>query len=204
MSSTTVLFDLGNVLVRLNLERGLAHFRKLSERPLPSLEQSLLFFSDAALAFNRGELDSEGFLEELRRQLSLSASPEAIQAAWCDIFDPWPEMESLAERVLGAGHPAFLLSNTDPLHFRFLSARMPVLGRLTGLHLSYDARVMKPDPAYFRAAIERLSLAPERCAFVDDRPDNVEAARSVGIPSCVHTGDVRAVESFLRERGVAV
>jgi putative hydrolase of the HAD superfamily len=39
----------------------------------------------------------------------------------------------------------------------------------------------KPDPQAYLAAAAALKLAPEQCAFVDDLPENVQAARALGM-----------------------
>ncbi|SEG39487.1 putative hydrolase of the HAD superfamily [Nonomuraea solani] len=41
--------------------------------------------------------------------------------------------------------------------------------------------VAKPDRRIYEIAAERAGAAPERCLFVDDRLQNVEAARSLGM-----------------------
>lgn len=206
-----VLFDLGNVLVRLNMERGLARLRALAGPRASAglqLQYEQVFLSHSALAFNRGDLGPDAFLDFVRTQLDLAEAPrEALAAAWCDIFDLYPEMEALADEVLALGHPAYLASNTDPLHFAHLTPRMPLLGRLTGLHLSYEARLIKPDPDFFRAALARFGLEPQHCAYLDDRPEHVAAARGLGIPSHLHDfaeRGVRSARAFLRTQGVPV
>ncbi len=44
-----------------------------------------------------------------------------------------------------------------------------------------DTEGHKPDPAPYRLAAERLGVAPERCAAVEDSPDGVAAARAAGM-----------------------
>lgn len=39
----------------------------------------------------------------------------------------------------------------------------------------------KPNPAIYQLALERAGVPPERTAFLDDAPGNVEAARALGI-----------------------
>jgi HAD superfamily hydrolase (TIGR01509 family) len=39
----------------------------------------------------------------------------------------------------------------------------------------------KPDPAFFHAILTDLALEPQCCLFVDDRPENCEAAAAMGI-----------------------
>lgn len=206
MRPPTVLFDLGNVLVRLDFPRGLARLRRLAGSQAPgSLQSAELHFGAASAACNRGDLSPEAFIDSLVRELGAPRSPTlhaSLVEAWCDIFTPWPEMEALADEVLAAGHAAYLASNTDPLHFAFLQLQMPVLQRLSGLHLSYEARVMKPDPAFFEGLLSRFGLKAADCVYLDDRAEHVEAARSVGIRGALHDGDVAKARAFLRESGV--
>lgn len=207
MHSPIILFDLGNVLVHLDLPRGLGYLRRLAGSRAPAdLRGAEVFFGAPSLACNQGTLAPMDFLAALARQLQLPfpGAAEALRAAWCDIFTPWPEMEALADEVLAAGHRAYLASNTDPIHFAFLRERMPVLGRLDACFLSYEARLLKPDPEFFRALLAQHQLAASECVFLDDRPDNVAAAVSVGIRAEVHSGDVSRARAFLREAGVGI
>lgn len=206
MRQPSVLFDLGNVLVHLDFPRGLAHLRRLAgARAPPDLEAAALFLDDASLACNQGEATPDEFLATLAERLGDPELPRArLAEAWCDIFTPWPEMEALADEVLAAGHAAYLASNTDPLHVAFLSVQMPLLRRLTGLFLSYEARLLKPDPAYFRALLARFGLEARACVYLDDRPEHVEAARALGIRGLVHGGDAALARAFLKAQGVAL
>ena len=48
--------------------------------------------------------------------------------------------------------------------------------------LSYDEGFMKPDPAIYRLALDRLGLQPEECLYVGDGGSHeLEAARDIGM-----------------------
>lgn len=47
--------------------------------------------------------------------------------------------------------------------------------------LSCDVGVLKPDPTIFRIALERLGVPPADALFVDDRPENLDGAREIGM-----------------------
>ncbi len=205
MRDPVILLDLGNVLVKLDFARGLARLLRLAGPGAPAIsDPAQVFLAPAALAFNRGDLEPEAFLRSLAEHLDV---PEArlgeLSQAWSDIFDPWPEMESLADELL-ASHRVYLLSNTDALHLAYLLPRMPVLGRLSGLHLSFEARAIKPDQRFFELALRRWALDPARCLFIDDRSEHCAGARSAGIESWQHRGDVAELRKFLRSRGVQI
>ncbi|MBX6387284.1 MAG: HAD-IA family hydrolase, partial [Microbispora sp.] len=48
--------------------------------------------------------------------------------------------------------------------------------------------VAKPDPRIFEIAAERAGVPLGRCLFVDDRAENVEAARALGMTAVLFTG----------------
>ena len=49
--------------------------------------------------------------------------------------------------------------------------------------ISGDLGARKPDPKIYRLALDGLGAAPDECAFIDDSPDRVGAARELGINS---------------------
>ena len=62
-----------------------------------------------------------------------------------------------------------------------MRSALPYEDVLDGSFYSYELGAAKPDPAYFTHIVERLGVPPEQLLFVDDRADNVAAARSVGL-----------------------
>jgi HAD superfamily hydrolase (TIGR01509 family) len=91
-------------------------------------------------------------------------------------------VEKLAGRVkLG------LVSNTNAVHARFCRERLPVLARFDTLMMSHEVGLVKPDPAIYRTALDRLGAVPERSVFFDDIPAYVQAARSLGMHAEVFT-----------------
>ncbi|MYR95407.1 HAD-IA family hydrolase [Streptomyces sp. SID4937] len=47
-------------------------------------------------------------------------------------------------------------------------------------------RVAKPDPAIYRIAAERAGVPAERCLFVDDRQENIDAAVALGMTGALY------------------
>ena len=47
--------------------------------------------------------------------------------------------------------------------------------------ISCQVHVIKPDPAIYKALIEKYSLDPAECLFFDDMKANIEAAGKLGI-----------------------
>lgn len=59
--------------------------------------------------------------------------------------------------------------------------------------LSYQEKLVKPDPAIYHALLERYGLQPEECIFLDDTAVNIEAANQLGIHGIVFTTKEQAL-----------
>lgn len=61
--------------------------------------------------------------------------------------------------------------------------------------------VAKPDTRFFDRVLEQLELTPSQCLFIDDRADNVEAARGLGIVSCLHQSPTKTLQFLQAQLG---
>ncbi len=52
--------------------------------------------------------------------------------------------------------------------------------------ISAEEGLAKPDPRFYLLAAERFGVRPEEAVFVDDLPENIEAARKVGMRAFLH------------------
>jgi 2-haloacid dehalogenase len=91
-------------------------------------------------------------------------------------------VEVLAELRAG-GVSCYALSNMERESWQRRLQLYDFLSWFDGCFISSLEGVMKPDPRYFRGALARFELRPEGCLFVDDRPQNIEVAWSLGIPA---------------------
>lgn len=137
----------------------------------------------------------------------LSRAVEQVLSAWA-MIEVFEDAFALVDRVRAAGTRCCLASNQQ----RFRRDIMVDLGyaqRFDRTFFSCDLGVAKPDPGYFEAVLADLGCGPDGVIFVDDREDNVEAARSVGLTALVHdthaSADDRGLDDLariLREAGV--
>jgi HAD superfamily hydrolase (TIGR01509 family) len=56
------------------------------------------------------------------------------------------------------------------------------------VYASHLIGLAKPDPAFYTYILAHEGCAPDRAVFVDDFPQNIEAARALGIHSLLFTG----------------
>lgn len=192
-----VVFDIGWVFVHLNT-RAFLDFLARHEVEVPDLNTVLqrvrLQDHECGRLSGRGLL--ERFAELARRPMAL----EAVHERWVDMFEYQRAMVELAHR-LGERHRVYLLSNIGDLHWNHL-AREYGLHRIGhGALPSFLAGVMKPDEGIYLEAERRFALEPAETVFIDDRAENILAARRRGWQGIEHTSHAVTVGA-LRSLGV--
>lgn len=136
------------------------------------------FPEDVWHALERGDLEPAEFRQRIQQRLGITMPDETFDAAWNLIPIARAGADALVARLT---LPYAIWSNTDAIHTRHLTATLACLGGAVHLHLSHLARARKPDAAYYRAGLAALGARPEEVLFIDDRPDNREAAAALGI-----------------------
>jgi len=89
-------------------------------------------------------------------------------------------MEPLLAELRAAGADMHILSNY-PSWYRIIEEEVGVARYLPWSFVSCDTGVRKPAPEAYLGAARTLAAAPADCLLIDDRRDNVEAARAVGM-----------------------
>lgn len=87
----------------------------------------------------------------------------------------------LLEDLHACGVPLFCLSNMTEACATFLRRQHAFFGRFRGVVISAAVKMIKPDPAIFRHAIETFGISPGQTVFIDDLAHNVEGARQAGL-----------------------
>jgi len=190
-----LLFDLGGVLVHVSH----AVFRK-AWLDLGADDARLQEFlqGETMRDWNLGRLDEDRFADRLREALLLRDLDRCrLRDAWCSMLRGCnTKMVRLLEAARGAGLNCFILSNTDPWHAELMRTRYEGLRSISGWGLSCEYGYLKPDRRLYRLAAERLGLRPAATLFLDDKPENVEAALDCGFQARLHPGDQPADEEL--------
>lgn len=183
-----IVFDLGNVIIDIDVPLAARSFAELSgQRPEDVLE---LFGSSGLFGqFETGKLDAPGFRAYVRELLENPDWEDAVvDAAWNSLLlDIPPERIEMIQK-LGENYRLFLLSNTSSIHIEAVNG---ILEKATGvarlddlferLFLSYEMGVMKPDLAIYEQVLQEAGLEASETLFLDDNIDNIAAARALGI-----------------------
>ncbi|MGN0478492.1 MAG: HAD-IA family hydrolase, partial [Hominenteromicrobium sp.] len=99
------------------------------------------------------------------------------------------------------GYKVYILSNYSDLGYNRSKPDFTFLPYTDGALISYEVKLVKPDPAIYAALCERFSIIPENAVFLDDRPENTEAARAFGMHAITVESKAQA-DSALHALGV--
>tara|TARA_A100001015_G_scaffold239384_1_gene272668 strand:+ start:323 stop:952 length:630 start_codon:yes stop_codon:yes gene_type:complete len=173
------LFDIGNVLCNFDFDRLLKTYEQISGKPVGIHEPE-----DQRLynAVETGEITDQEYVERMNERKQISWEVEDLVRAWQDIFSANGVGRSLYYHAIDQQVPVFTLSNIAEYHIKAINRNWDnLLDQATGLFLSYQMGYRKPHPKIYEATVDYLNVSPEECFFVDDLPENVEAARALGI-----------------------
>ncbi len=89
----------------------------------------------------------------------------------------WRKVAALKEK----GYRIYLLSNYSDELFRIHTKGAEFLNVLDGGIVSYQVHALKPDREIYQILLGKYGLQADECLFFDDRAENVEGARTLGI-----------------------
>ena len=179
----TIIFDLGGVLVHLHWDRLCESLAGLSSRSIDFV-RSVVINGPIVAECMRGALKPLDFQHKLCDKLGIEITYEAFADIWDLLLSPNEGINPIV-RELEKGYRLVLGSNTDPIHFAYSLEQFAVLKHFDRFFLSYEMGLLKPDPAFFLEILHRIDMPPCDCLFIDDRPENLNSARTTGIAALV-------------------
>ncbi|PZE28868.1 HAD family phosphatase [Curtobacterium sp. MCBD17_034] len=203
--SLLFLFDMDDVLYRYDWRTRMAGMTALTGHDLDELRRRWWNDEGEWRAEAGHWPDGDSYLAALETALGCRVPEQEWSRIRGSAMTPIPRALDAVRTAARAGRVA-LLTNNGPLAARHIARWAPELPALFGEHLntSSDFGARKPDPEVFRSALRHHGVPAVRTFFADDRVENVEGARHVGI-TAVHvtpeTDLVAAVAAFVAGHG---
>ncbi len=182
MAISTIIFDFGGVLIHWD-PRNL--YRRFFDTP-GEMEAFLreIDFPTWNLEQDRGRPFADGVAELIARFPQHASLIRAYHEHWEEsIGEPVAGVSNIIRRLKALGYSIYGLSNWSAETFPIARSRYDFFDLLDGYLISGDVGLVKPDPAIFRALLQRIGRPAAECVFIDDSPANLQAARSLGFLS---------------------
>lgn len=198
---SALLFDLGNVVIRIDFERVFARWAADAGCDAARLREAFLH-DQPYQRHERGEIDAAAYFASLRDTLGVALDDARLLAGWNQIFvEEMPGIGELLKRV-ASRIPTYAFTNTNRAHAtHYVWQFAPVLGHFRKVFASHEMGLRKPEPAAFAHIVQEIGVPAGRVLFFDDTLANVEGARACGLQA-VHVTSDKTVRDTLAALGL--
>ena len=192
-----VIFDYGNVLIDWNPAY-------LFLPVFGGDEEKCRFFTDNVCnrewftRMDRGE-NMDVCVSELQARYPLYADAVAMfRDRWFEMCNgEIPGMLELIQDLKSKGVGVFGLTNWPAETFTEARRRFRTLASIDNYVVSSSVKFAKPEPAIYQLLLSKYNLNPEECVFIDDRKDNVDAAKALGMEGIIYPGSAQELIPIL-------
>lgn len=180
-----ILFDLGGVILDINIQATLKRFYELGFPPellqYPESMQTDIFFK-----YQTGKIDTGQFRDEIRKASGVEMSDEVIDDAWNAMLVGIPRERTSLIKLLSKRYNLYMLSNTSEMHAKvFEKMYLDAAGEsmhevFVKIYYSHEIGQHKPDREAWEHIIKDAAILPEETLFLDDTIHNIKAAQELG------------------------
>lgn len=204
MSSVkNILFDLGNVIIDIDIPRTSQELFKLFRRP-DLKDQILEELKPVLLDYETGQLSDELFINSLIRFARPQVYAQQIIRAWnAMLIDIPPERLEFLKFLRTQKYNLYLLSNTNGLHLSWINNYMNKNFNTPSLDFWFDrsyyshlVKQRKPHVSCFEFVLHDAGLIADETLFIDDTLENIDSAKSLGIRTLYLTGGHEVIKSL--------
>lgn len=196
---TTLVFDLGGVIVDLAPERTVEAFVKLSGRKVDEIMQAYLTHP-AFFDFEMGKTEEAIFRNAVRDTFAFQADDASIDYCWNAMLVELPQHKLTMLNALKKDFKVLALSNTNSIHIRYVNDVLLKGGNLDDYfhyaHYSHDLGMRKPNRDIFEHILKLHQLTATEVFFMDDNVDNIATANALGIQTQRIENPRQVVELF--------
>lgn len=195
-SIKAVILDYGKVLVHSPTPE---EFGRMSKVLNVDLDLFYGLWEASRGAYDRSDFTAKEYWLKLAEQCGTSVDESQVGMLRKLEVEIWtnadPVMLDWLAQLYAAGIKTALLSNMPTDLMTHVLASFPWMQHFTFKTFSAEVRLIKPDPSIYQKTLEGLGVAAPEALFVDDRENNIQAARSLGM----HAIQFQSAEQLRRD-----
>lgn len=182
-----IIFDLGGVIIDLDVDATHRAFAEISGRPLDRVK-ALAAEAEFFKLYERGEIDDPTFRAHLREELEYTGTEALLDEAWNAMLGPIARERFDKLEELEKSFDLYVMSNTNEIHARrfldiakYTSPNKGFHDYFKQVYFSQEVGARKPEPEAWQVILNDHQLEPSQGLFIDDNPSNIEAAAKLGL-----------------------
>lgn len=187
MKFKAVIFDFGNVIINIELQRIYNTFAKFTSKT-PTYIEKRLEEDQIFRRYESGQFNDEEFREVIRQTLGFPLSDKEIDTSWNAILLDIPTDRIELIKKIRQKFPIYLLSNTNNIHIEASNLYLKKQHSIENLDslfdkvfLSYKMGMWKPDVEIYHSVLKQINLQAHEALFLDDNLKNIESAKAIGM-----------------------
>tara|TARA_Y100000310_G_C20448732_1_gene699670 strand:+ start:115 stop:717 length:603 start_codon:yes stop_codon:yes gene_type:complete len=175
----TVIFDLGGVYFSDGTKKAiemLSKFYKISHQRVTDILQG-----DLGTRYREGNITADAFWGQAKDYWKVSVPSQDLAAIWLKSYKQIKGTTKIIDRLNAAGYELLFLSDNVQERVDYLEKKYLFLEKFKDGIFSHLVHVRKPDPLFYKMALEKASHAAEECAYIDDKPEFLKPAQEFGM-----------------------
>lgn len=184
MEKNTIVFDLGGVIINLNVPRCVANFKRLmSEEYIRTVlgiddeGEGVVAVSAATKQlmhdYEYGNITTEEFLHTLQEYCYPGTTIDQIREAWLSMLDELPqERLEYIKTLRDKGYRTILLSNSNELHWEPIWVQFNLGSYFDAVFASQQLHMAKPNREIFEHVVREAKVDCAHTIYVDDLEKN--------------------------------
>lgn len=188
MKNKAIIFDMGGVLVDLDLEDCKRAFKEdlnyygIDEILDPCHQKGI--WGD----LEEGMLSAEDFRKIVLADSRPDAQPEDVDKAMWRILSGIAPYKAELLKKLAQKYDLYLLSNNNSICLPCSAGMFDEVGApldevFKKCFYSFEMKALKPSEKFYKAVIEQIGLPGEQMLFIDDSQKNVDGSIAAGLPA---------------------
>lgn len=188
-----IIFDIGNVILKFSRDFLLSHFYQGDEYE---------FLKDK-LFCNWEMLDEDLITLDEYKSNVLNSLPSHLKSTAKSVLENWEYFMRYSDGIIplildlkNQGYKLFVLSNMTR-HFIKNEYKFPIFSYFDGIVYSAPIKMIKPNPKIYEYILNKYSLNPEECLFVDDIKENLAGAARFNIKTFQFNDNAKELREFI-------
>ena len=179
-----LIYDFGKVLVDYDFE---AFFSKHIPHPDRLREFTpIIYNEELQQLLDREERPFDEIMEGI---IAKNKKYESEIRIFCDLYptivtNEVEGMHELLTRLKSEGYRLYGLTNWCSKVYLTMN-QFGIFQLLDGYVISSEEKAIKPEPEIYQRLFKKYNLKPEECLFTDDRPENIEGGKRLGMDGIV-------------------
>ena len=180
----TVVFDLGGVIINLNVPRCVENFKRImgeaNVRDILGIDdegEGVVAVSAATKQlmhdYEYGNISTEDFLQTVLSYCYAGTTIDEVRAAWLSMLDELPQdrLDYIAS-LRQAGYKTVLLSNSNSLHWDPIWEQYNLGSYFDAVFASHYLHMAKPNREIFEHVVREAHIDSDKTIYVDDLEKN--------------------------------